>query len=113
MLLLLSLFRNFYGLISQESLMITTLAHFTTTTIVPYAHVHHANQSEKFYNYLRFKLPVKVSYLSYLMLNEPLKSTHFTFINAFIVFHEHGMGNLLTFFLMFYIFYLFYIICKN
>ena len=34
------------------------------------------------------KLPIKVSYLSYLTLVEPLKSTHlshFTFINTFIV----------------------------
>ena len=37
--------------------------------------------------YLQLKLPIKVNYLSYLMLMlvEPLKSTHFTFINAFIV----------------------------
>ena len=42
--------------------------------------------------YLQFKLPIKVSYLSYLMLVEPLKiniykaCTYFTLINAFIVF---------------------------
>ena len=35
--------------------------------------------------YLQFKLLIKVSYLSYLTLVEPLESIHFTFINAFIV----------------------------
>ena len=37
---------------------------------------------------LQFKLPIKVSHLSYLTPVEPLQSIHFTFINAFIVYPE-------------------------
>ena len=34
--------------LSQNALMVTTLAHFTTTALVPDAHVCHANQPEQF-----------------------------------------------------------------
>ena len=45
--------------------------------------------------YLQFKLPIKISYLSYLTLVEPLKKYSFHFHYCFF-----------TFFLTFYIFYL-------
>ena len=44
--------QKFFGLISQAALMITTLAHFTTTALVPDAHICHANQPEHFSNYI-------------------------------------------------------------
>ena len=49
--------------------------------------------------YLQLKLPITVNYLSHLilMLVEPLKSTYFTFINAFIVLNPEWEIALLSF----------------
>ena len=44
--------QKFFGLISQVALMVTTLAHFTITALVPDVHVCHANQPEQFSNYI-------------------------------------------------------------
>ena len=58
--------------------------------------------------YLQFKLPIKVSCLSYLTLLETLKvliSLSLSVLNL------ESRGSTFTFFLLFYIFYLFYMIC--
>ena len=43
-------------------------------------------------SYLQFKLPIKVSYLSYLTLVEPLKKYSFTFINASSFSSSHSIS---------------------